>query len=78
MILAPPCSRPTVAPAGRSLLTRVGRLQQVEYAIEAISQAGTSIGIMSTEGIVLAAEKNVLSKLLDPRQALEKIFHLSE
>ena len=56
----------------------VGRLLQVEYAIEAISQAGTSIAIMGTDGILLAAEKNVLSKLLDPRQSLEKIFPLSE
>ena len=34
-----------------------GRLYQVEYAMEAISHAGTAIGILASEGIVLAAEK---------------------
>jgi len=30
---------------------------QVEYAIEAINNAGPSIGILTNEGIVLATEK---------------------
>ena len=34
-----------------------GRLYQVEYAMEAISHAGTAIGILASDGIVLAAEK---------------------
>lgn len=42
-----------------------GRLYQVEYAVEAISQAGTVIGILTTEGVVLATEKRVPSNLLD-------------
>ncbi|CAM9023409.1 unnamed protein product [Wickerhamomyces anomalus] len=36
-----------------------GRLYQVEYALEAISHAGTAIGILATDGIVLAAERKV-------------------
>ena len=31
-----------------------GRLHQVEYAIEAINNAGTCVGILCKEGIVLA------------------------
>lgn len=31
----------------------------MEYAMEAISHAGSAIGILSKEGIVLAAEKKV-------------------
>ena len=38
------------------------RFAQVEYAIEAISHAGSAVGILSTEGVVLAAEKKILSK----------------
>jgi 20S proteasome alpha/beta subunit len=44
-----------------------GRLYQVEYAMEAISQAGTCLGIRTTEGIFLVAEKRVVDKLLDAR-----------
>jgi 20S proteasome subunit alpha 3 len=36
-----------------------GRLYQVEYAMEAISHAGTAIGILATDGVVLAAEKKL-------------------
>jgi 20S proteasome alpha/beta subunit len=40
-----------------------GRLYQVEYAMEAISNAGAAIGILSKEGVVLAAEKRITSKV---------------
>ena len=36
-----------------------GRLYQVEYAMEAISHAGTAIGILASDGIVIAAEKKL-------------------
>ncbi|VDB95988.1 unnamed protein product [Peniophora sp. CBMAI 1063] len=47
-----------------------GRLYQIEYAMEAISHAGTVMGILAKDGIVLAAEKKVTGKLLD--QSAEK------
>jgi len=37
----------------------------VEYAMEAISHAGTVIGVLAKDGVVLAAEKKVTGKLLD-------------
>ena len=40
-----------------------GRLYQVEYAIEAISNAGAAVGILATDGVVLAAEKKIISKV---------------
>ena len=40
-----------------------GRLYQVEYAMEAISNAGAAIGILSKEGVVLIAEKKITSKV---------------
>ncbi|AAW44007.1 hypothetical protein CNBF2840 [Cryptococcus deneoformans B-3501A] len=42
-----------------------GRLYQVEYAMEAISHAGTVLAVLSKEGIAMAAEKKVTGKLLD-------------
>ncbi|KAK6459933.1 nucleophile aminohydrolase [Scheffersomyces coipomensis] len=54
-----------------------GRLYQVEYAQEAISLAGTAIGILSTEGVVLACEKKVTSKLLDNDGSAEKLYAIN-
>ncbi|ORY70704.1 proteasome subunit alpha type-4 [Neocallimastix californiae] len=48
-----------------TIFSPAGRLHQVEYAMEAISHAGTALGILTNEGIVLAAEKKVTSKLLE-------------
>merc|ERR1711871_1839048 len=57
-----------------------GRLYQVEYAMEAISHAGAAIGILGTDGVVLAAEKKVTSKLLeqDSGQTSEKMYMVDE
>eukprot|EP00052_Salpingoeca_macrocollata_P008871 m.69950 g.69950 ORF g.69950 m.69950 type:complete len:312 (+) comp16807_c0_seq1:1574-2509(+) len=55
-----------------------GRLYQVEYAMEAISHAGTCLGVLSKDGIVLAAEKKVTAKLLDSSAHAEKIFELDD
>ncbi|KAM3725708.1 Proteasome subunit [Dirofilaria immitis] len=49
-----------------------GRLFQVEYAIEAVKLGSTSIGIRTTEGVILAAEKRATSKLM-VNDAIEKI-----
>ncbi|CAG2116430.1 unnamed protein product, partial [Medioppia subpectinata] len=55
-----------------------GRLYQVEYAMEAIGHAGTCLGILSNDGIVLAAEKRNTNKLLDEVFNSEKIYKLHE
>ncbi|RMZ98806.1 proteasome subunit alpha type-4 [Brachionus plicatilis] len=55
-----------------------GRLYQVEYALEAISHAGTSLGILANDGILLAAEKRNTNKLLDELNYSEKIYKLNE
>ncbi|MCJ1481189.1 hypothetical protein MMC06_001345 [Schaereria dolodes] len=55
-----------------------GRLYQVEYALEAISLAGTAIGILASDGIVLAAERKVTSKLLEQDTSAEKLYILNE
>ena len=57
-----------------------GRLFQVEYALEAISHAGACVGVQSRDGVVLAAERRVLSKLLDSStrsaRASEKMYEI--
>merc|ERR1712137_670376 len=55
-----------------------GRLYQVEYAMEAISHAGAALGILAKDGVVLAAEKLVTSKLLDPGLRSEKLYKLDD
>jgi 20S proteasome subunit alpha 3 len=49
-----------------------GRLYQVEYAVEAISRAGTAIGILTTEGVVLATEKRTQNTLFDSENSEDK------
>lgn len=55
-----------------------GRLYQVEYAMEAIGHAGTCLGILASDGIVLAAERRNTNKLLDEVFTSEKIYKLHE
>ena len=55
-----------------------GRLYQVEYAMEAISHAGAAVGVRTEFGVVLAAEKKILSKLLETTVASEKMHKLDE
>lgn len=54
----------------------LGRLYQVEYAMEAISHAGACIGILGTDGVVLAAEKKSTSKLLEVDVSSEKMYKI--
>ncbi|XP_066272037.1 proteasome subunit alpha type-4 isoform X3 [Branchiostoma lanceolatum] len=55
-----------------------GRLYQVEYAMEAIGHAGTCLGILANDGIVLAAERRNTHKLLDEVFFSEKIYKLHD
>jgi len=54
-----------------------GRLFQVEYAMEAIGHAGTCLGILAKDGVLLAAERRNTNKLLDDVLS-EKIYKLDE
>eukprot|EP00521_Asterionellopsis_glacialis_P004629 CAMPEP_0195270550 /NCGR_PEP_ID=MMETSP0706-20130129/14421_1 /TAXON_ID=33640 /ORGANISM="Asterionellopsis glacialis, Strain CCMP134" /LENGTH=262 /DNA_ID=CAMNT_0040325851 /DNA_START=24 /DNA_END=812 /DNA_ORIENTATION=+ len=53
-----------------------GRLHQVEYAIEAINNAGTCVGILGKDGIVMASERRITSGLLAPAKTSEKTYKL--
>ncbi|CAJ0832010.1 11488_t:CDS:2 [Entrophospora sp. SA101] len=47
------------------------------FSPEAISHAGTALGILASDGIVIAAEKKVTSKLLEQSATSEKIYMLN-
>ncbi|OWB62523.1 hypothetical protein B5S31_g5432 [[Candida] boidinii] len=49
-----------------SIFSPDGRNFQVEYASKAVENAGTSLGIKCKDGVVLATEKIITSKLLVP------------
>lgn len=55
-----------------------GRLYQVEYAMEAIGHAGTCLGILAKDGVLLAAERRNTNKLLDEVAYSEKIYKLHD
>ena len=51
-----------------SVFSPDGRNFQVEYAVKAVENGATSIGIKCKDGIVLAVEKLISSKLLVPKK----------
>jgi proteasome alpha subunit len=51
---------------GTSIFSPDGRLYQVEYAREAVERGSASVGVRTTEGVVLAARRRVRSSLMDP------------
>nr|CAB3265215.1 proteasome subunit alpha type-2-like [Phallusia mammillata] len=55
-----------------------GRLYQVEYAMEAIGHAGSCLGILANDGVVIAAEKRNVHKLLDDVFSSDKIYTLDD
>lgn len=55
-----------------------GRLYQVEYAMEAIGNAGAAIGVLAKDGVVLAGEKRVTSKLLAASKSTEKMYKIDD
>jgi len=55
-----------------------GRLHQVEYAVEAINNAGTAVGILAVDGVVMAGEKQKMTKLLEAPKSSEKIYKLDD
>lgn len=50
----------------------------MEYAIEAINNAAAAVGILADDGVVIATEKVVVSKLLAPPKGSEKVYKIDE
>lgn len=53
-----------------------GRLYQVEYAMEAISHSSSALGVLTKEGVLLAAKKKRIAKLIDKSKGTEKMYEL--
>ena len=54
-----------------------GRLYQVEYAMKAVEQGCTTLGIQTKDGVILAAEKKIASKLQIP-SSIENIMKIDD
>lgn len=50
----------------------------MEYAIAAIQNAASAVGVLTPQGIVVATEKKASSKLLSPSKSSDKTYKLSE
>ncbi|MEM4755710.1 MAG: archaeal proteasome endopeptidase complex subunit alpha [Candidatus Woesearchaeota archaeon] len=54
-----------------------GRLLQVEYAKKTVKQGSSVIGLKTTDGIVIAADKRIVDKFIVP-ESIEKIAEIDE
>jgi len=57
---------------GITIFSPDGRLYQVEYAREAVKRGTASIGVRTSDGVVLAVDKRIRSSLME-RSSVEKI-----
>ncbi len=62
---------------GTSLFSPDGRIYQVEYAREAVSRGAPSVGVRTEEGVVLAAQAQASSELMES-ESIEKIHKLDD
>ena len=48
--------------------SRTGKLLQIEYALNAVANGKTALGICAVDGVVLATDKKMPSGLVDSEQ----------
>lgn len=53
-----------------------GKITQIQYAVEAMNQAGPALGLLFKDGIVLGTERETSKTLLETSRHSEKIFKL--
>ena len=68
---------PTAYDRATTIFSPEGDLYQVKYAFEAVRKGWTSLGVRSTRGVVIAAEKRRLTPLLD-LDGIEKIYRVDD
>jgi proteasome endopeptidase complex, archaeal, alpha subunit len=62
---------------GITIFSPDGRLYQVEYAREAVERGSASVGVRTAEGVVLVANRQVRSPLME-RESIEKIHAVDD
>ncbi|MFA1610770.1 archaeal proteasome endopeptidase complex subunit alpha [Halobellus rubicundus] len=62
---------------GTSLFSPDGRIYQVEYAREAVKRGAPSLGVRTSEGVVLAAQRRTSSPLMEG-ESIEKLHKLDD
>ena len=62
---------------GHTIFSPDGRLYQVEYAREAVERGSPSVGVVTDDGVVLAARKRVRSPLLEA-ETVAKIHRVDD
>ncbi|ERG97804.1 MAG: 20S proteasome, alpha subunit [Haloquadratum sp. J07HQX50] len=62
---------------GTSLFSPDGRIYQVEYAREAVNRGAPSLGIRTSESVILAARRQTSSSLMEA-ESIEKLHKLDE
>ena len=62
---------------GLTTFSPSGELVQIKYAQAAVNKGATSLGIVATGGVVIAAEKKAPSPLIDT-STVQKVFELDE
>jgi proteasome alpha subunit len=62
---------------GITIFSPDGRLYQVEYAREAVKRGSASVGIRTSEGVVLVAERRSRSPLME-RDSVEKLHKIDD
>jgi len=62
---------------GTSLFSPDGRIYQVEYAREAVSRGAPSVGLRTTDGVILAAQSRAGSPLMES-ESIEKLHKLDD
>jgi proteasome alpha subunit len=62
---------------GITIFSPDGRLYQVEYAREAVKRGTASIGVRTSDGVVLAVDKRIRSPLME-RDSVEKIHKVDD
>jgi len=62
---------------GITIFSPDGRLYQVEYAREAVKRGTASVGVRTSDGVVLAADRHARSPLIE-RDSIEKIHEIDD
>ncbi|WP_456471806.1 archaeal proteasome endopeptidase complex subunit alpha [Methanocaldococcus sp.] len=68
---------PTAYDRAITVFSPEGRLYQVEYAREAVKRGTTAVGIVCKDGVVLAVDRRVTSRLVKIR-SIEKIYQIDD